>query len=432
MNRLVLAALTVAVAGSAAASAQQKITLPDPQIQTSQIEEAPSASPAVSAETHGFIWSSQHYHRYRFADDGTFLGDSNRITLQMPVSYGNVSLRGIGEIFAPKYFYSFFNSSVYNDNTRLAEGFYYTAESADTTDQDYINQFKDAGAFRIDAITTGVYENPKNTETATQAPAGFAIYKLRQDLSGSAYRTNGVNVSPDTLIVADEREITPEEIDATIKDGFIQRSIFEYDPPIEFANGESAILMYQNLEGAPIPNTSIDSNSTDEFQNLRGVLETRPGGTSTLTNYKSFGVLLLQEAGKYSIVNAYRVLTFGTGANAIAAIADFDYIVFGSVDLAAGVRYHFGSEVGGQGVNAVSPNPVSADTRVPFTLTERSHVTLDLFATGGQHIRTLVNETYVPGNYSAPLAIGDLQNGVYLVRMIAGTKVYTQKLIVNR
>jgi hypothetical protein len=424
MNRLLLAALTVAVAGSAAASAQQT-ELPElPQIRNPYLQPAPVAPTpsAASAEAQAYFYFTQlGYHRIGPDAQGVDR-DSNEFNVPVPLQVGTVQVRGIGQFFAPKYLHTMLSGSVYNETSGLI-GF---PDTSTATDQDYINQFKNAGAFTIDEILFSMYKNFTQTLAPTTSPAAIVIYKTTTNFASPTFV--GFSEQADKLTSVFETEYTPEGIDTTLDaaNSRFNRTHLVFDPPLEFADGESAIFMYQNTEAA------AGNTSSDDIQLVRTYLETPPDtGRKSIDVRRTFGAALMRAAnGIDSIKSMYRALSI-TGVGPLAA--DAAMTITGTVEIgAAGVRYHFGTEIGGQGVKAISPNPVSADTRIPFTLTERAHITLDLFATGGEHVRSLVDETYVPGNYTAPLAIGDLENGVYLVRMTAGSKVYTQKIVINR
>lgn len=425
MNRFLLAALTFAVAGSAA-TAQQ---ISQPETPSAPLFEPPAAVSAPAEES-GYAWYSLHYHRYELDENNEIVLDSNIRDIQLPVSYnsGAITIRGVGNLFAPKYFYTLFNGSVYNGTSNI----YFDGTGPDgITDQDYIDQFKGAGGFTIDSVNFSMFENPSNVGTETQVPTVFNVYKVTENLASSSFRTNGLVKPHAGLEVVGSHEFSTQDIDATISDNRIVRTSVLFDPPLLFNDGESAVLMYENPEAAAVPNTDVTEGNTNEYQSMRGVIELMPGGTA-MPSYKTMSVLLVQEAAGKTVVSTWRLLSYGQAPNQQPAILDMDIRVFGVVDLTSGVRYHFGTEVGGQGVGNVSPNPVVADTRIPFSLTERSNVTLDLFNSGGQHVRTLATGSYIPGQYSVPVTVGDLENGVYLVRMTAGTKVYTQKIVVSK
>ena len=66
------------------------------------------------------------------------------------------------------------------------------------------------------------------------------------------------------------------------------------------------------------------------------------------------------------------------------------------------------------------PNPFNPSTKIEFSLPEASLVTLEVFNTLGQKVRTLKNEKMAAGNYSVTFEAFDLTTGVYLYRLTAG------------
>jgi|GEM_PF-4306358 len=86
------------------------------------------------------------------------------------------------------------------------------------------------------------------------------------------------------------------------------------------------------------------------------------------------------------------------------------------------------------GVSQNYPNPFNPDTRIDFTLPERSEVRVEVFNTLGQRVRLLLNESRPAGNHTvywdgrdgtgAPAA-----SGVYLYRVTAGDNVAARKMV---
>ena len=80
------------------------------------------------------------------------------------------------------------------------------------------------------------------------------------------------------------------------------------------------------------------------------------------------------------------------------------------------------------------PNPFNPETTLPYVLAVDSAVSLSIYDSAGQQVRQLVNQEQSAGIYEirwdgrdeAGLAVG---NGVYLVRLIAGTSAQTRKIL---
>ncbi len=81
------------------------------------------------------------------------------------------------------------------------------------------------------------------------------------------------------------------------------------------------------------------------------------------------------------------------------------------------------------------PNPFNPETRIRFGLPEAAHVTIRIFNTLGQKIRTLVDKKFPPGYYEqiwdGRNARGEkVPSGIYLLQMRAGIFTKTRKMIV--
>ena len=424
MKRLVPLALCALFGAGAVASAQQTLQQPlETPTQTSASLPQTSPDPVFKvSDVQTYIWlSSLGYHRI---DDAESM-DTNRLDLMIPRDYGSgVVMRGVGQLFAPTYFYRMFRGSVYNDTS------YLRSQAGDqTNDQDYIAQFQNASSFTIDSVDIPYYKNPQLS--AASFPVVFGMFRVKIDPTSSQYA--GVpGLLLDTLPLVYENDITPEGVDSTAQDGRIHRTRIKLDSAGAanvFSRGETVALMLLNLD-APAVQTAT---ATDDAEYMLGYAEIKsPAPSDTLPLTKALGLSLFSVNDTSRVYTLGRALTFTTGTHQWQAPWDADMYVWGSIDVATGVRYQFGTDATAQGLGEIAPNPVSADTRIPFSLTEKADVTVQLFGTDGALVRELAHGTWVPGVYSADLSVDGLRNGVYLVRMIAGTKIYSRKLVVAR
>lgn len=78
------------------------------------------------------------------------------------------------------------------------------------------------------------------------------------------------------------------------------------------------------------------------------------------------------------------------------------------------------------------PNPFNPTTTIEYALPRRSHVTIALYNTLGQHIATLVNSDIDAGYHSVPFDASGLSSGVYFYRLQAESFVDTKKLLLVR
>ncbi len=77
------------------------------------------------------------------------------------------------------------------------------------------------------------------------------------------------------------------------------------------------------------------------------------------------------------------------------------------------------------------PNPAQNRTTVRYALPEAREVTIRLYNTLGQQVRTVV-EGEQDGRHERPVDVSDLSSGVYFLRFQAGGQTRTQKLTVVR
>jgi hypothetical protein len=78
------------------------------------------------------------------------------------------------------------------------------------------------------------------------------------------------------------------------------------------------------------------------------------------------------------------------------------------------------------------PNPFNPSTTIRYALPNRSHVTLTVYNTLGQHVAELVNGEIEAGNHEVRFNGSILPSGVYVYRLRAGDFVQTRKLLLVR
>jgi hypothetical protein len=403
----------------------------------------------LSAEETQYVWNANIFRRFGPT------GDTNRRDFTVPLDFGQgVEMRGMGQIFAPKYLYTFFNDVVYNSES----GHVSRVDQNFASDQDYIDQFKNAGAYTITDIGIPLFRNPRNTPAN---PGLITIYKTGVNFQSTSYKQRGFNSGRSALVVVKELEISQDQgLDSTITtndqgDSIVNTTVLDFNgnpesisEPLSMKASESIIVLYTN-EFAPAVVQPIQADDSREWQRMiateeygAGDFEEDPNNpgtfldhrTNALDSFKTFGVVMFRENNKDSIYSAWGALVFGTPPNQRRAISDVNMTFVGTVELGGtnGVKYHFGKDAKEQGLGSVSPNPVREKSEISFSLTGHENVRIDLYNVKGELVRNLVDNRFVEGNYSAPLTTGDLANGVYLVRMIAGDQVYTQKLTVSK
>ena len=90
------------------------------------------------------------------------------------------------------------------------------------------------------------------------------------------------------------------------------------------------------------------------------------------------------------------------------------------------------------GIIGNSPNPFNAHTQIVFNLRTSMNVTLEVYNSRGQKIKTLVRNVYYSRGFQSVLWAGDdnqnkpVGTGVYVIRMISREHTDTRKLILMR
>lgn len=78
------------------------------------------------------------------------------------------------------------------------------------------------------------------------------------------------------------------------------------------------------------------------------------------------------------------------------------------------------------------PNPAHTNTTFSFHINAKSQVLLNILDLKGNMVKSVLQETRVPGLHEVNAYIGDLPAGAYLYQIKAGTLTDTKKLIVTR
>jgi hypothetical protein len=74
------------------------------------------------------------------------------------------------------------------------------------------------------------------------------------------------------------------------------------------------------------------------------------------------------------------------------------------------------------------PNPFNATVEISFSLSRRSHVSLEIFNILGRKVMTLADEYFGAGSHSVTWDAGDVASGIYLYRIKAGDFVETKTM----
>ena len=75
------------------------------------------------------------------------------------------------------------------------------------------------------------------------------------------------------------------------------------------------------------------------------------------------------------------------------------------------------------------PNPFNPSTIINFSIPKESMVTLKIYNILGQEVKTLVNDSKAPGNYSVSFNASSLSSGIYLYTIRAGNFFQVKKML---
>jgi len=75
------------------------------------------------------------------------------------------------------------------------------------------------------------------------------------------------------------------------------------------------------------------------------------------------------------------------------------------------------------------PNPFNPSTTIEYSITKQSHVVLNVYDIIGNEVAQLVDESQSAGNYRFNFDGSKLSSGTYIVKLSAGDKIETKKMI---
>jgi hypothetical protein len=79
----------------------------------------------------------------------------------------------------------------------------------------------------------------------------------------------------------------------------------------------------------------------------------------------------------------------------------------------------------------IFPNPVTNQSKINYSLTSITDVTISLFDVSGKLVNVLFDENQGAGNYSLPISNeGKLSPGIYFLKMNTGRTEHTEKIII--
>ena len=106
--------------------------------------------------------------------------------------------------------------------------------------------------------------------------------------------------------------------------------------------------------------------------------------------------------------------------------AEADDLIAGIENVCAGARI---SDSQGFELQQNYPNPTEDFTVIPFTLSQMTNVSLQLFDLTGRLVKVILNETMMEGEYQIKVDLQELPQGTYFYRMEANGRVETLPMV---
>ncbi len=75
------------------------------------------------------------------------------------------------------------------------------------------------------------------------------------------------------------------------------------------------------------------------------------------------------------------------------------------------------------------PNPFNPSTMIKYDIPTQTKVVMQVYDILGRQVETLVNEVKTPGSYEVQFNASRCASGVYFVRMVAGSYVRAEKML---
>ena len=81
---------------------------------------------------------------------------------------------------------------------------------------------------------------------------------------------------------------------------------------------------------------------------------------------------------------------------------------------------------------SISPNPVTNESTINYSLNKLSDVTINLYDINGKLVNVLLDKNQAAGNYSLPISFkGRVKSGVYFVKMYTGETQHTERIVIS-
>jgi hypothetical protein len=152
---------------------------------------------------------------------------------------------------------------------------------------------------------------------------------------------------------------------------------------------------------------------------------------NTFSGFRSSDGIIWDKVGEVNIAMAVDVLVGMAVSSHVAGLlcsVQFDNVAVVK-NIAVGLDNHADQSITRL---VVSPNPIHGSAALYYTVSKKSLVRLSILDLRGTELKSLVNSVQTPGNYSFSFEVDGIPNGTFFVRMLAGNKTESFKIIVMK
>lgn len=267
-------------------------------------------------------------------------------------------------------------------------------------------------------------------------------------MSGQAIRqyfpTNGVNSFSDVTSAQLPYAEAVSTRGAALKDRFYStRSVIlsssnEFNPD---ASVERYNLAYSLVQSLGLEGEALDANGDEVTVVYNGETIPVEDANEIPSGFEGY----VQLAINLNLINVYYSLTQGPfdlqpqihahfKPNQVVTRGEFAVIITRTFDEwnSQIAKQNAGNNVSTQpvsySVEQNYPNPFNPTTQIKYSTAQEGLVSIELFNSIGEKVKTLVNEVKPAGNYSVDFNASGLASGIYLYRITAGNFVQTRKM----
>jgi len=205
--------------------------------------------------------------------------------------------------------------------------------------------------------------------------------------------------------------------------------------PGELEEDQSLPVTLSSFTAKAVKGTVVlEWETSAEVENQGFVLSREERGASSETVIANFATdNALKGQGSTTETTQYRYVDTGVepGKTYVYTLADVDYAnkenILKTIEVTAKDENAIVAD--GYALDPVYPNPFNATLTIPFTLTERMNVSIDLYSITGQKMMTVVNREFGAGSFNYTVQTHDLASGIYFVRTLFNGWSHMQKAV---